>query len=216
MKKHVVLFLLLCGFIANRGYCDNINSNYGFYSGLKIGTNFTNIKFANGEYDIIDCNVKTRLNPGILFGGFIGYRFCNNLRSEFEVSFDYENVRNLKKNKDFMNFVKGHSYSVLWMVNALYDLDINLPISPFIGGGIGYFSRGSQLKYEPRGFSNFFTKDDLCVKSPHKKYGFAYQLIFGITYPICQGIESSIAYHFVDEIKVAQSHNIEIALRKFF
>jgi opacity protein-like surface antigen len=92
------------------------------------------------------------------------------------------------------------------LFNLWYDIDINGPITPYIGGGIGY----GDVEFK----TPFGSADD---------DGFAYQLGAGVKYAVNQQWHLDVGYRFKDILEIdifgaplgdddLQSHSIRAAV----
>jgi OOP family OmpA-OmpF porin len=93
----------------------------GTYVGLGAGANWLESFDAFGGKEFA---------TGYYVGGFVGYKFDNGIRAEFEASF--------RENGD--DFFTGKSLDVRalsGMVNVLYDLDVGEGMALSLGGGVG-------------------------------------------------------------------------------
>ncbi len=175
------------------------NQQEGMYAGGFVGANF--IQFSNKKH-----RPKVEFDTGVAVAGFGGYRFCGGLRAEVEVAYRYNRIRKIS----FHDFSISDDASVSssgrrhksrgnlnqWsgMVNGLYDIPVGWDccsnsIVPYVGVGIGYahqeYKNGRNLEF------------DGCHKSDRtKKYGFAWQVLAGLTYVIDCHFDASLEYRF--------------------
>lgn len=209
MRKYIFLLLLISGFIANKGYSYSDFQNYGFYTGIKFGTTFLNFK---------EPHVKIKMNPGVSIDGFVGYRFDTEIRCEIEASYEYAKIHDVKADRRFFysnNFIKGNYHSTRAMFNLLYDIALNYPVTPYFGAGAGYFYSQSHFRSEWEMPIVYFLESNY-AKGGKKYEGFVWQAIAGLSYRICDGLESALEYRFVKETHIAKDNKVELLLRKFF
>jgi OmpA-OmpF porin, OOP family len=117
-------------------------------------------------------STRTVTSVGAVGLGSIGWGFGNGLRAEVEGNYRYNEIR-----KTTLNNVRigGHQgdYAIYGaMFNVLYDVNLGLPIVPYVGVGVGYgwteLNQASQL-----GFPRDRTKGELAYQGI---VGAAYQL----------------------------------------
>jgi len=88
-------------------------------------------------------SLKLSYNPGFALSGVAGYEFGNGLRLEGEA-----NYRQASTDKVYIAGLTGNISSDVWsvgmMANAYYDIKNSSPITPYIGGGIGFANVGFQ------------------------------------------------------------------------
>jgi len=118
---------------------------------------------------------------GILLGGSVGVELDNNFRVEGEVAYRGST------SDDGRVFLPGAELSVgaiSLMGNGFYDLDINSPVSPYFGVGVGFaFIRGAA--------ENIFGSDD-----DDSDVVFAYQLMAGLSYELSPRADLFAGYRF--------------------
>ncbi|MFT3810941.1 MAG: OmpA family protein [Micropepsaceae bacterium] len=95
----------------------------GTYVGLAAGANWLK------DYDFFR-GKQLESDTGYYVGGFVGYKWDNGIRAEFEASFR-ENVW------DRSGFTVFDHRALSGMVNVLYDLDVGEGMALSLGGGIG-------------------------------------------------------------------------------
>jgi OmpA-OmpF porin, OOP family len=124
--------------------------------------------------------------------GAVGYGFGNGFRIELNGNF-YRNTINKIKYATLGNEVATGGLNTYGpMVNALYDMDIGLPIFPFVGAGVGYQWQRFQ--------SPTVTKIDGISGT---KGSFAYNIIAGLAYPLpmVPGLSLTAEYKFTQLVE---------------
>lgn len=168
----------------------------GFYVGAFGGGNWVATS---------NCGLNRRsFDVGYVFTGSIGYRWCHNVRFEFE--YGYRNNQGRHHNNSSSDVaVNGcesgygrHNktfYQNSYLFNAFYDLPswgdcfcINL--KPFIGAGIGYAQSHGARHHQ------YNTDETSSYGHRNHRNGFAWQLIAGLAYPICDELDLSLEYRF--------------------
>lgn len=163
----------------------------GFYIGTFAGGNFITTCNHRNRSDIF--RNRHNFSSGYVVDASIGYRWCNDLRFEFEYAYRNNKGRHRwreSRNEDTFccskrkNFVQN-----AYMFNAFYDLNLCndwcLNLKPFVGVGIGYAS-GRNHHHRFDGERHRWNRDN----------GFAWQVIAGLAYPICDEIDLSLEYRF--------------------
>lgn len=220
MKKLLTTCLLLIGLIgttnlaAENGCCNTVcGQNHGLYVGALGGPNWMNIdsfktydvyEDETGEYYVEqEGKAKLHTKTGFMVGGVVGYKFCPLYANDcFAVSPRVEAEITYRQNKTSHISFDGYkihvgitSHKMAYMANALFDFDNTTPVTPFIGGGIGYAH--SWLK-------------------GHKEDKFAYQGIAGLNYAVCEQVELSVDYHFLKGMTHTQDHALCFGVKKYF
>jgi len=170
----------------------------GTYIGLAAGANFLeDPDFFRGKRNV---SVQT----GYYVGGFVGYKWDNGIRAEFEASYR-DNGFDLFGGKDLsLRALSG-------MVNVLYDFDVGEGMALSLGGGIG----ASRVSYA----SNFgFDARDVV---------FAYQGIAEFEYMADDNVGIFVGYNYFTadnyDLTIAQglqddyvAHTVKIGVKYHF
>lgn len=165
----------------------------GFYGGVIGGVNLLDPHPTHGS-------IKTR--KGYTAGAVAGYKWCQGFSVEAEGSYR----RNHYKSGRFLGFrepIGGHLRTWSFMANAYYEFPLCGRISPYAGGGIGvdYVHEVARAHHiEVKGCST----------------GFAYQLMAGACYEICEQLAVTAEYKFHDNHEISYDHSFLIGLRKYF
>ncbi len=158
----------------------------GLYVGGFGGVNFLHIDKASG------------IKPGFMGGVSIGYKFENSVRLEGEFAYR----RNRMK---VPSYYDGHcaltTHSV--MANVYYDHDLGYEWTPYIGAGIGYAHNTTMIH----------TKGDGVFSSQNK---FAYQVMAGVNYKICDKTYAGLEYKYFKPQKHAHDHAVAVTLKRYF
>jgi opacity protein-like surface antigen len=155
------------------GYTDLLtatNQGFNITQGPNKGLSATSLEQFSGGYNI---------------GGRAGFQW-GFLRLEGEVNYrrnDGAGVHEISPTDRIGRGQNAERHSVSEMVNAIYDLDCNLPVIPHIGGGIG----AAQVT---RNLSNIFggTHDTVTV--------FAYQGMAGLRYWLSPAVAIDVDYRY--------------------
>ncbi len=205
MKKFLASLVLLMGTLlsANVYSMDNCYQDCALYAGLLGGPNWLDI---NPQH-----NVKLNSKTGYLVGGVVGYRFNQPYRVEAEVSFrrnSYYLANGLLVNKKF----EGHENTWAFMGNAYYDLNCHPVIRPYVGVGLGYATvrHNTHFSSFEEGYSNAYS---------HKfnENGFAYQLMAGVNYRICENVDVGAEYrYFSIANKKMDDNSLAFTIKHYF
>ncbi len=128
---------------------------------------------------------------GFIGGIAGGYQF-GPFRAELDADYSQNNVKSLHNSGGSLG-LSGHTANLSFMLNALYDINLGMPIVPYIGAGAGATDfRGDNIR---TGAATLVNSD---------KWGFAIQPIVGVSYSITPQISISGEYRYlygVDEVK---------------
>ena len=123
-----------------------------------------------------DAGVKLKSRDvGALGLASIGWGFGNGLRAELEGSFRQNDIRRTVAGGFIASQKTGYTQSYGPMVNAFYDINLGLPVTPYVGAGVGY----AWDKVQDRGAvgTNSFRVNDT-------RGALAYQGIVGVSYSL--------------------------------
>src|SRR4051812_23750786 len=103
----------------------------GLYIGAGAGMNFLQ--------NIEDNSTKTiTKQPGFVGLGSLGYGFGNGLRAEIEGNYRQNDIDKIKTGGRTTSGSAGYIEQYGVMGNLLYDIDLGLPFTPYLGVGAGY------------------------------------------------------------------------------
>ncbi|MDR3504970.1 MAG: OmpA family protein [Acidocella sp.] len=164
----------------------------GPYVGLGAGTsllNPTNYLFHQGGE-----TGKFHWHPS--YAGLVdaGYGFGNGFRVEVSFDYDRNTLHSANENGNHFRLFGGENkYGP--MLNVLYDINVGLPVVPYVGAGAGY----QWVKFN-NDIGNGFTRIGGTEGS------FAYDVIAGLSYPLpwVPGLSATAEYRFM---QLTQSRN---------
>jgi OOP family OmpA-OmpF porin len=137
-------------------------------------------------------SAKMNFRNSYAFASSVGYGFGNGFRVEVAGNFYRNTVHKFSYNGGDQTLANGGMNTYGPMVNALYDMDIGLPIFPYVGAGVGYQwqKMNTDLTSEFDGVSG-------------TKGSFAYNIIAGIAYPLpwVPGLSATAEYKFMQLVE---------------
>lgn len=188
MKKYLFLIASIFTILTS----NTAQANEGFYVGALGGANWADTH-----------HVKSNTGYGVV--GSLGYKFCSGLRVEGEVGYRRNCVEKVKFEGLYFN-THGHLSTVSYLANVLYDIPLDcFCIKPYLGAGIGY-ARADRK----------FIVQDFAFDERHRNKGFAWNLIAGLAYPICDCIDLDLQYRYFHTRKHISHNSLYAGLRLSF
>ena len=140
MKKRLLVIAALAA-LAMPAICNATPPRPGPYVSGFVGasvpedTDVTTTDFFDSE----TFNDKVEFDPGIYAGGAAGFDF-GILRLEGELSYRYSDMNAVTDQNNAIQFgnVDGNLGAFAMMANAYVDLHNGTPITPYVGGGMGF------------------------------------------------------------------------------
>lgn len=201
----------------------------GLYVGAFGAVDFPHVKKHHSHSSDASGSIHNKLKTGYFFSGALGYRFCEGLRAELETGF-HHNKKKKHHNSTSGDFNRQGGNANTWsvLVNGLYDFQTCWCLKPFLGAGIGYSSTnlkrghfggndGSSSSASNGGCNDCGNEESSgsssSSSSHHKrrKTGFAWQLIAGVAYPLCDGWDVSLQYRYFNSA-VRRLHNNDVGI----
>ena len=168
---------LLIGMVSSSAWAQSNTYLSGYIGPMfrpDAGTNISGLR--TGSFDL-------DYDAGILLGGSVGVTLDNHFRVEGELAYRGSTT------DDSQFFPAGgemHIGALSIMANGFYDLDLNSPITPFFGVGVGLaFIRGAE--------ENIFGSDDT-----DSDVALAYQLMAGLSYNLSPKANLFAGYRYFD------------------
>ncbi|MBN9378959.1 MAG: hypothetical protein BGO14_02900 [Chlamydiales bacterium 38-26] len=197
MKKFVLLTILFAAFLVPQ--CVKAVDMEGFYVGATGAANFlSNTKRHHGRYER-----GSRYQTGFFGAIDLGYRWCSGFHMEAEVAYRYNRAKR-HRGYDYNGLStrrhRGHRDVWAAMVNVLYDINMCWCVEPYVGVGIGYahVRNGRNNNFYGYGRRHHHRDDNQ----------FAWQVIAGVAYPICDNIDLAVEYRFFDTTTRRHERNV--------
>ena len=131
---------------------------------------------ANHRFPAIDGRTKVKTEIGAVGVFSVGYGFGNGLRAEVEGNMRQNDGRQFTVNGLRASRNTGYLQTYGAMVNVLYDINLGLPVTPYVGAGVGY------------GWNDFKGVRGTTGATSHRLVDvdgqFAYQGIVGVAYSL--------------------------------
>ena len=152
----------------------------GPYFTLQGGTSFLSTTKLTSPFG----EVKLGWHPDYALESGIGYGFGNGLRVEVDGNFYRNTAYRAENNIGFSGRITGGENKYGPMFNVLYDIPVNFPVTPYVGGGIGV----QWVKYN----------SDIGRSIGGTTSSFAYDLIGGVSYALpMPGLALTAEYRFM-------------------
>jgi opacity protein-like surface antigen len=181
MKKLAFsIFCALCALCAQEATAQTASN---FYVRIDGGGSFP-----------IDTNLSgfDSFSPSAVVGAGVGFKILPFLRTDVTASYRTDYNQNTTDPNTFI-MQKSDIKSLAGFFNAYFDIPTGpLPITPYIGAGIGVARNQTGTTTETDVFGNTATADGAT------KTSFAYQAMAGISFPIFVGVAVDAGYHYVD------------------
>jgi OmpA-OmpF porin, OOP family len=162
----------------------------GPYIDAGAGLSLMNATTLTGSNNAVTGRIKTA-QPG--YNAFVsaGYGFGNGLRAEGELM-AYGNVAKVTLGNTMTGSTT--SYNLGGMINGLYDFDLGIGATPYVGLGIGYVGNQQRGFYaaQPVAANGQFYGKSAQLGS------FAGQAIVGIAWPVNQHLSLTFDYRLID------------------
>ena len=142
-----------------------------------------------------------RINTRVSYAGVadVGWGFGNGFRVQIGGNFYRNTAHKIVPNYASEVSASGGINRYGFMVNGLYDIPVNFPLTPYVGAGVGY-------QWEKLGHITDNYGDNLSGTGG----SFAYDVIAGVAYDIPQvpGLALTAEYRFM---QLVQTHPFQIA-----
>ncbi|QXE92477.1 outer membrane beta-barrel protein [Geomonas subterranea] len=162
-------------------------------------------------------NDRIKFDPGLNVGGTLGYDF-GFMRFEGEIS--YKDIQlNTIADRDggpSLRIEEGNVDTTAFMANVFFDMHNDSPITPYIGGGVGFAALHLNDVFTPALVDPVYWADDQVV--------LAYQAGGGLEVALNRQLSLDLAYRYFGTSKASfinsefelQTHNATLGLRLKF
>jgi outer membrane protein OmpA-like peptidoglycan-associated protein len=172
----------------------------GLYVGAGVGANFRQDVDADVTGPAVGTATPTIefTDAGWVGVGSIGWGFGNGLRAEIEGNYRHNDVDAITGAGIPGSAVsRGYAKSYGVMANALFDFNLGLPVTPYLGAGAGYvWSEFDNVGGRVGGASAVFDDTD---------GRFAYQGIAGVSLALASGLALTAEYRFLGTLEASHS-----------
>ncbi|CAF24077.1 outer membrane beta-barrel protein [Candidatus Protochlamydia amoebophila] len=140
-------------------------------------------------------------------GAAIGYKLSD---FRFELDSSFQSFLEKKTNHTYV--VRGgkrFKEIISLITNVYYDFDVDFPLKPYIGRGLGY--------YQSRGHTQWQRLDMfLSSRLRFKNKGLVWQAIAGLKYSLCRNTELGIEYRLLQQERYPVLQRIGLTLTRYF
>ena len=164
----------------------------GPYVSLGGGGNFLQNEIVTPKSALGPSKRSYVFDPGGAGEVSVGYGLGNGLRLEIEGDYAYNHAR--KAESPVPLRAGGYQQQYGGFANALYDIDLGVPVVPYVGVGVGY------QELEQDGINSGPQGVVIPNRSGSSSQGsFAYQGIAGLSYPldVVPGLALTLEYRFI-------------------
>jgi outer membrane protein OmpA-like peptidoglycan-associated protein len=127
----------------------------------------------------------------------VGYGFGNGFRVQLDGNFERNTVHSLSADYYFGSYharAFGGLDTYGPMLNALYDINVGLPVFPYVGAGVGYQWMGMDKRVYDTSYRDY---------DSGTRGSFAYDVIAGLSYPLpmVPGLSLTAEYRFKQQVE---------------
>lgn len=160
----------------------------GFYIGGAAGVSI--IEKVDGTYKPAGTKASQDYKTGYGLLGALGYGYSNGFRSEVEAAYSEAKTKNSSYalGSGITSSTGGNANAFSLFGNALYDFNLGLPVTPYLGVGLGWLRLAAETKTNSNN-GNIKLVDDSADTV-------GYQLIAGLSLPIVDNLKATLDYRF--------------------
>jgi opacity protein-like surface antigen len=151
----------------------------GLYIEGNLGGSFPEEIDISGE----GASGNAELKNALVYGGAVGYRL-NDFRVEANVSYRNSDIDRVTV-EGFALDGAGDVGALTGMVNAYYDVNLGMPIRPFVGGGVGV----ARVAID--------SGRDALLQVDDEDTAFAWNLMAGVSYDVSRNLTVSAGYRYL-------------------
>lgn len=194
MKKMLIVITALALFSIS-AVCSAAPARPGVYVSGFVGISAINDTSVTTDpyLDIPVYRDRVEFDPGLFIGGTGGYDF-GFIRVEGELSYKYADIKSIHDQTNGFRFYDsdGNIGALAMMFNTFLDLHNDSPVTPYLGGGIGFASlhMSDTFGTDPTDGqrSLLYADDDATV--------FAYQIGAGLEFAINRKLSLDLGYRY--------------------
>jgi opacity protein-like surface antigen len=148
-------------------------------------------------------NERARFDPGVYIGGAGGFDF-GFIRLEGELSYKEADIKTISDNTGVNQYrdINGNLGALAFMTNAFFDFHNYTPVTPYVGGGIGFATLHMSNAYATNASNQrllMYPRDDDTV--------FAYQLGAGLDIALNRRFSLDFGYRYFNTDWASFSRN---------
>lgn len=182
-KKLLLLSILLLSLMGGAAFAQTQGR---FYFAGFMGLNVM------GKQDFTEsstgANGEISLSSGYNFAGALGFQLTPQLRLEGEFSYLNNDLEHIAVSGIGSATLGGDLKTKLAMINLYYDFDVNWPVKPFVGAGIGYAWHDGSIN----------DVSGLATSISESTSGYAWQVGGGLQYPVNDDFSVIGSYRYID------------------
>jgi len=210
MKRHVLLLVALATFMIP-AVCAAAQPHPGPYLSGFIGANIPQTTDVTGYDYFVDrsFNERVEFDPGINIGGTGGYDF-GFVRLEGELSYKNGDIKTISDQSGQYRYrnADGSLEAFAMMCNAFFDLHNSSPITPYLGGGIGFATMYLSDTFVPGDPVPIYQADSDTV--------FAYQAGGGLDIALNRRLSLDLSYRYFATTKAKFGSSSDVATQLTF
>jgi OOP family OmpA-OmpF porin len=198
MKLRLALAVATCLVLPLAAHAQPVT---GPYVSLEGGTSISNpFNFNSARNGAVNGKFLTRPSYAGIAG--VGYGFGDGFRVQLDGNIYRNTIHKNDANVAGQGLATGGMYTYGPMFNVLYDINVGLPIFPYVGAGVGY----QWVKLDRRIHESVFG-----TSIGGTEGSFAYDIIAGVAYPLqmVPGLSVTAEYRFA---QLTQSRNYNGAI----
>ena len=136
---------------------------------------------------------KVRPAPaGYFVGGSLGGYVTDDIRAEVQVGFRLTEIDRIKAQGENSNAAGSDLSLFTVMYNAYYDFDVDAPVTPWLGVGIGWGMPQVDAQN---------TAGPMQLAINDKDSTFVYNVMGGLTYPIADAVDLVVGYRYLRSLE---------------
>lgn len=207
IKSKLLVISALVGITAIPAVCSATPARPGGYMSFYVGASAPQDSDATiSEFNPVSVrSVRVEYDPGITSGGTGGYDF-GYLRLEGEMSYKRGEINSVNDQTSGERYVNADGDVQLFatMANAFFDVHNGSPITPYLGGGLGY----ARVKLSNTRAVSSSTGDvnDHVLRSGEEG-AFAYQVGAGLEAELSRRVSLDIGYRYFGTSRITFDNN---------